>query len=201
MSLTKQIGNYIYRALNPHQELLNKAQALIMWHDPLTSGIMLGIVELCFVFIYFLPFTRVSNTCIIIGTFLVLKELLVLFKPRSSSIKEKELNVDAPNRIRTVQEISAFLTTVLSLWVNILEIVFRSIRESSVIYATFSMGCLFITFLACYVLGDFMTLWTIFHAIFILPGLLLQPRVLKYISGEESDTPSGSDAHVEKINE
>jgi predicted membrane protein len=85
------------------------------------------------------------------------------------------------NRIRTPAEISAFLATVLSVWTSFAEFVFKSVNEARLISVLLTIALFAFAFFFTFLVGDFFFVWIWFHATFVIPGILLLPRVQRWL--------------------
>ena len=180
MSFTKPIVNAIYHALNPHEKTVRRVQALFLWNRPVYSVIFFIFIESLFVFAYFLPFSWSCNLCLIVGGFIFFYCLYSAFPSvfdRLIAFEIKEVPKDATNRIRSVPEIAAFLTTAISFWTKFIENLFVSARSSSIYDAVITVLSLLAVFIFTFFVGDLSLIWIIFHSIFVLPPILVLPSV------------------------
>jgi hypothetical protein len=196
MSLTFSLANNIYRALKPHEESVKHIEALFLWNRPIFSALLLLVIELLFVFTYLLPFRKSCIFALVTGCSISLYTLLkaspgllsVLFSFNINPVPEY-----ASNHIRGLREIAAFLTTALSIWTKLLGWAFTSVSAGSEINTVFltitSLG--FFAFVS-YLIGDFVFLWTYFHLVFVLPGVLFLPSVENWLFNATDATPRGS---------
>lgn len=192
MSVTKTIVNSIYRALLPHEESVKRVQALFLWNRPVYSAIFLGLIEILFIFAYFLPFPKACNCCIVTGSVIVCYCLYGAFPGAFDLLLRfeiKEVEADATNRIRTVPEISAFLTTLLSFWTKVCSLMFQSINGASMLNVVIVFGMLVSFFLVTYFIGDFWFVWVLFHSAFVLPGVACLPPVQNWLKEDVQDEP------------
>ena len=198
MSVTKTIVNAIYRALLPHEESVKRVQALFLWNRPVYSAVFLGIIEVLFLCAYFLPFPTACNFCIVTGSVIVSYCLYGAFPAvfdKLLSFEIKEVPADAVNRIRTIPEISAFLTTILSFWTKVCSLVFNSVHGASITNVVLVFAMLLGLFLGMYFIGDFWFVWLMFHMAFVLPGIVCLPPVQKWLQEEVQE--DGNEAKVQ----
>jgi ABC-type multidrug transport system fused ATPase/permease subunit len=184
MSMIQQIANKIYKSLIPHEESVKKIESLVMWQKKTYSVIFLILVELLFVGAYLLPFSKLANMSIIFGILSVANvtyRTFPKFFDKLFTFQYPELPEDAPNRLRSVAEISAFITTCLSFWIKIVEFAFNALDDNSIIYIAATSIFIMMIFAVFYVLGDFWLIWIIFHLIFIVPGIVLQPKIQEWL--------------------
>lgn len=192
MSFTKSIVNSICRALQPHEDAVQHVQALFMWNRPKYSAIFIAVIELFFALLYVLPFSKMCNCCIVVGSLIIGKCIYGAFPQVINTLLSFEIEKvpqDAPNRIRTVPEISAFLTTVLAIWVRIFELIFDSLKSDALYENLIGFIILLSLFIATFFIGDFMFIFLVFHAFFILPGVLLHPKMQKWFNETEVAEP------------
>ena len=192
MSTTSKLANGLYRTLIPHEEAVKRVESLIMWQKTAYSAILLVIIELCFILIYFLPFNTIANAALVIGVVCVSNVVINSFPSILNiflNFDLPEVPADAPNRIRSVAEISAFITTCLSFVIKIIELAFKSVIDKSLVYSGITVAIMTVLFTFVFILGDFWFVWLVFHAIFILPGIILQPKVQAWLfqSDEEQN--------------
>ena len=191
MFSTKQLVNTLNRQLKDKVNIVEHVEALIFWHRPVFSAIILGIIELTFILIYLSNFSKVTVVMITLGALAVAnvsQKVLPKLFDKFFSFKIPETEPDATNRIRSVSEVSAYLTTMLSLWVSFIKFI---LSEFSLMHLIVSVISLFFLTVILTVLGDFWIVFLFFHVIFILPGIVLHPRIYKivfyHINDEEED--------------
>lgn len=172
-----------------------------MWNRPKYSAIFVGVIELIFLIIYLLPFSKMCNYCLVFGAVIVCKCVYGAFPHLVNTLFSFEIEKvpqDAPNRIRTVPEISAFLTTVLSIWTRILEAIFASLKSTAIYDNAVGLLILLGMFLITFFIGDFWFIYLMFHIFFILPGGLLHPAVQNWLNEEPKEDPSQTETKQEE---
>lgn len=192
MPITKQIANHIYNSLLPHKEASDHVQALVLWNRPVYSTLFLIFIELVFTLIYFLPFSWGCNFCVVIGSLILFRCIYSAYPAAFDKILSFEIKPtpeDASNRIRSIPEISAFLTTIISFWSSICEFIFESVtnEDSSIISIFVSAVVLVLIFLATFFLGDFWSLWVLYHICLVIPGVILLPKVQAWLYHDDSE--------------
>ena len=188
MSTITKLANTLYRTLIPHEAAVKRIESLIMWQKKTYSAILLLIIELTFVGIYLLPFNTAANAALVAGVVCVFNVIVNAFPSLLDIFLHfdlPEIPADAPNRIRSVAEISAFITTCLSFAIKLVELAFKSVINKSLLYIGITFSILTVLFTFVYILGDFWFVWLLFHAIFILPGIILQPKVQSWLFESE----------------
>lgn len=201
MSFTKSIVNSICRKLQPHEDAVQHIQALCMWNRPKYSAIFVAIIELIFLVIYLLPFSKLCNYCLVFGSGIIFKCVYGAFPNVINTLLSFEIEKvpqDAPNRIRTVPEISAFLTTVLSIWTRIFEAIFASLKSTAIYENAVGLLILLGMGLVTFFIGDFWFIFLMFHIFFILPGGLLHPTVQKWLNEEPKEETPQTDVKQEE---
>jgi hypothetical protein len=188
MTVTKSLGNAIYLYLLPKSEAVKRVQALFVWNRPAFSAAFLVFLELLFVLCFFLPFSKICNSCLVIGSFIILYCAYGAFPSAFGKLLSFEIApVDPPgrpDRIRTVKEVAAFLTTLLSFWTKVLEMVFSSIEGASFLMVIATGFILLTLFIVTFLMGDFCFIWVMFHMTFVLPGIMLLPPVQRWLMEE-----------------
>lgn len=185
MSFTKTIVNAINNALKPHELTVKRVQALFLWIDPKCSIIFFILLESLFIFAYLLPFSWSCNLCLVIGFFVLcycLYSSFPHFFDKILSFIKTDVDEKAPNRIREVPEVSAFLTTAISFWTSIIRDVFKSASSDSLYDAIFAILIMLAFFIFSFFVGDFLLVWLIFHFIFVFPPIFLLPIVQKWLT-------------------
>jgi hypothetical protein len=187
MAITKAMVNAIYKALTPRSESVKRVQALFLWNRPIFSLLFFGILEGLFLVVCFLPFSRACNLCLVVGSGIAIYCIYSAFPAPFSKLLSFEIRQVDPgrsDRIRTDKEIAAFLATVLSIWTKILELVFASIEDSTLVNVLLSIAVILGLFLLTFMIGDFWFIWLAFHGAFVLPGVLLLPAVGRWLTEE-----------------
>lgn len=185
MSFTKTIVNAINQALKPHELTVKRVQALFLWVDPKFSIIFFILLESLFIFAYLLPFSWCCNLCLITGFFVLcycLYSSFPNFFDKILSFIKIDVDEKAPNRIREVPEVSAFLTTAISFWISMIRNVFKSAYSDSLYDSIFAILSMVAFFIFSYFVGDFLLIWIIFHSIFVFPPIFLLPIVQKWLT-------------------
>jgi Flp pilus assembly protein TadB len=148
------------------------------------SAIFLVLIELLFVGIYLLPFTKSCILCLSVGAVILTSSVHDAFPSTFAALKAFDIGLTmtgSTNRIRTPAEISAFLATVLSVWTRFAEFVFKSVNEARLISVLLTIALFAFAFFFTFLVGDFSFVWIWFHATFVIPGILLLPRVQRWL--------------------
>jgi hypothetical protein len=182
--------NTIYRFVFAHNDSVRHIQALFLWNRPVLSAIFLVLVELVFIGISLLPFSKTCILCLSAGAIVLVSSVHGAF-PRTFTLLTA---FDIPptvagstNRIRTAAEISAFVATVLSVWTRFAEFVFQSVVDAKLTDVVVTVGLFALAFLFAFIVGDFVFLWIWFHATFVVPGVILLPPVQRWLNGVMAD--------------
>jgi hypothetical protein len=111
----------IYRFLNRNSVAVRHIGALALWNRRLLSLIFLIVIETFFLIAFSLRFWKACILCLGIGSLITISAIHDAY-PRNIAIFEGfdvyPRPADAPDRVRSVKEISAYLTTILSFWMN-----------------------------------------------------------------------------------
>lgn len=193
MTTIQLIANKIYKSLIPHEESVKKVEALVMWQRKAYSAIFLGIIEIVFIAAYFLPFSKLANASLILGLLCVANVTYNTFPEffdKIFSFEYPHLPEDAPNRLRSVAEISAFITTCFSIWIRVVEFAYKALDSKNIINTAVTIGIIVLLFSMFYVLGDFWLIWILFHLVFILPGVILQPQFQTWMEARDEEVGS-----------
>lgn len=180
MDVSKWLVKRILKVLKPHEKAALKIEALLLWHKPLYSAFFLTIIELIFIFFYFLPLTWPCSITLICGVGILInitpKFIDGIFCFDVGIVDEEE-----PHHLRSLNEISAYFAAVLSCCAMIVEVIYcdhykRGLKSVIQVILFFSMliaaSCSF---------GDFFFFWILFHLVFVLPGIILQPLVYHWL--------------------
>jgi hypothetical protein len=194
MSITFSLANNIYRALKPHEDSVRHIEALFLWNRPLYSFVFLLLIEVVFVLVWLLQVRKSCIFALVAGGFVLsytVFDAIPGILPLLFSFEIIEVPDDASNTIRGLREISAFLTTSLSIWTKMIHWAFQSVSDAIgiglVISSLFSIGAFFFI---TYWLGDFWFVWGYFHLVFVLPGILLLPSVENWLlNSQEKPDP------------
>ena len=192
MTVLKKLVISIYATLIPHEELIKWIQSLLLWHKPVFSVITLLIIELIFVAIYKVPFSRICNMTITIGIavlFYCIYSSFPSFFNKMFSFQVEERSFEDPRRIRTIKEIAAYLSTCISYGVKLLELALTSVTDSSFFFLIYIIFILVVFFVFTFFAGDFWFFWIVFHLIFVLPGIILLPPVQNWLNDPEINQP------------
>ena len=182
MSFHHDFANAIYQAILPHEKTVKKIESLIMWQNWKMSTIMVLIIELVFVGVYFLPFSWYCNLTIIFGAPIVLYSIFSAYSNIFDKLFSFESDQADSTNLHSVRSVAAYLTTCFSFLITLLELAFDSIENSSFLKIVATLLCFFSALIITFFLGDFWTLWLVFHIIFLLPGLLLSPTFNKWLN-------------------
>ena len=186
---TTQIANKIYKALLPHEEAVKRIQSLMLLHNKKRSAVFLSIVEAVFYCIYILPFSSAGNACVVLGLISLISVVYNNF-PKVNlflSFEIPKIDEGEPNRIRSIQEISAYLTTCLSFCIRLVELAFKSLADNNLFYIVITICSIGMLFTFVFILGDFWFVWLMFHLIFVLPGFMLQRNVQSWINSQDNE--------------
>ena len=198
MFSTKQLVNSIHRNLKDKTNIVEHAEALVFWHRPIFSAIIFILVELSFFLIYISNLKKATMLSIILAVFAVLNVSQKIFPnlfDKFFSFQIPEISADATNRIRSVSEVSAYLTTMLSLWTSFIKFV---LSDFSILHLIISLISLFFLTVMLTIFGDFWIVYIFFHVIFVLPGIVLHPRIynmLFYHENEENEEEEQNNAN------
>lgn len=207
MFSTKHIVNAINKSLKGKENISDHVQSIIFWHRPAISAVILGLVEIIFVFIRFSKCKASSILCMTLAAFAVGNVAQKVFPhliDKFFSFSIPEIPDNQPNRIRRVTEVAAYITTVLSLFTGIIQFVLSDFSLVRTIISVIALSAVTIMFT---VLGDFWSIFIFFHVIFVLPGILLHPKVYKAVfnhqneeneDDHESRGNAGNDEHEKK---
>lgn len=185
----KAVANRIYNALQPHERTVRQLESLLFWHRPLRTLGFIACLELLFFSVKLLPFTGPCNFCIISAVLVSLYRIYQLYPTlldKLISFKKVDLDDDAPNYLRTVVEISAYLTTTIIVIPRFFRLAIVNLLKRSWI------SCGSIVFFALILLtltagiGDFWIIWFIFHGVLFTPGILFLPPVYNWMYAESS---------------
>jgi hypothetical protein len=186
---TKLVVNKISGSLSPHEEAVRHIGALALWNRPVLSAIFLVAIEACFWVAYSLPFSKSCTICLGIGLIILLSavhdaapRLFSIF----SSFALYPRPALAPDRVRSVKEISAYLTTILSVWTSFVSLIFTSIETASIVNVLLTVAAFIGVFVFVFIIGDFWFIWLWFHIIFIVPGIVALPAVQAWLAQKES---------------
>jgi hypothetical protein len=194
---TKLVANKIYGYLIRHEDTVRHIGALALWNRPVFSAIFLVAIESAFFIIRSLPFRKSCTVCLGIGLGIFLSAVHEAIPGLFSIFKSFEIHPRkalAPDRERTVKEIAAYLTTVLSVWTSFVSLVFESIETASVGLVIGTIGAFIGVFAFAFAIGDFWFIWLWFHIVFVVPGIVALPAVQAWLTQEQRSDGEANEA-------
>ena len=165
--------------LNNNIEFVNEAQAMLMFKRPIPMALLIAIVNLCFLLFRILGKNFYAQ--VTIAAFARL-----LYKVFSSTIKSFAHNSlfsgeipkgEGSNRIRSVDEVAAFLDKVLTPFFNFQKIIKKLASDETITGQMIYAGILFFAFALTASIDFFWIIVIIVNAVLILPGVILHPMV------------------------
>lgn len=195
---TKRIVNFIYKEIKEREEIVTHIQSIALWHKPIVSAISLLILEIIFAIFYFIKARQITVILSIIATFALLniaRNNFPAFFNKIFSFQIPQQEENASNRIRSPSELSAYFTTLLSFFFDVVGFIFLDPEATSIIRLSISGFLLLVSTVFCYLLGDFWIIYIVFHILFVIPGILLHPKVYTILFSNEEE-PDGNSAQV-----
>lgn len=187
-NLSLQIANFLADLFAKHKALVDNIQALCLFHKPFYSAIFIIIIEVLFLLATFVKVSIASKICFIVSILLGFFAIYETF-PNFFN-KFKILEDPSPNAapLRTPEQLAAYITTCLLFFIKLVENMFFAIKKNKLINVIVNAAGLVIIFAFCYVFGDFIIVWILFHSIVFLPGILLNKNVSEWLRQDEEST-------------
>jgi len=164
------IAKKLLRFLRNKENMIMKIQYICVWSNSTYSIITLFVIELVFCIFYFSDLSFGVIMCVLMGMFFLIKSIIE-YKPSALDFTIEKVNM------KTLKEISAFYSTVASYIFDLYYSMFISEKMANI--SSLIKNCVFLSimYFTFRFVGDFWILWLIFHLLFIIPGIILNPKV------------------------
>jgi len=175
-----------------NEEFTLRFQEVIFWRRPIVLILIGAIVEAVFWGIKKMELTTFSTILFMIFLYHVTKLIWHFFAGaiRSFLFKElPELGIDEPNRTRSLSEVRRNLAHVKAKKMQIQEWLVNYMAEPTLVNTLLFVGTSFLLFSVFSYFGTYKILCVLVHAILIVPGLIVNPTVRKFVAEKLNQEP------------